>query len=168
MKTLIVVRHAKSSWDVIGQKDFDRTLNERGKKDAPEMAQRLKEKGLQIDLFVSSPAKRAKKTARYFAEAFKQDKDAIVLADVLYEAPLETLYDVVHGWNNKHDVVALFAHNPGITAFVNTLTEVRTDNMPTCGMFAVQADTKDWKEFKESSKQFLFFDYPKNPLGHLD
>jgi phosphohistidine phosphatase len=168
MKTLIVVRHAKSSWDVARQKDFDRPLNDRGKRDAPEMAQRLKEKGLKIDLFVSSPAKRAYKTAKYFAETFKKDKDGIALVDRLYEAPMETFYDIVTGLDSKYDAVALFAHNPGITAFVNTLTDVRTDNMPTCGVFAVQADTDDWKTFRESSRQFLFFDYPKNPLGHLD
>lgn len=168
MKTLIVVRHAKSSWDKIGQKDFDRTLNERGRRDAPEMAQRLKEKLSAIDLFVSSPAKRARKTATYFAETFKTDKDAIQLIDALYEAPVETFYKVITGLNKEHTNVALFAHNPGITAFVNELTDVRTDNMPTCGVFAVQADTDDWKTFKESSKQFLFFDYPKNPLGYLD
>jgi len=168
MKTLILVRHAKSSWDVAGQNDFDRTLNERGKRDAPEMAERLKEKGVKPDLFVSSPAKRALKTAKYFAETFKADKDAIVRVDALYEAPLEAFYSVVTGLANKHDVVILFAHNPGITAFVNTLTEVHTDNMPTCGMFTVQIDTDDWKTFRESDKKFLFYDYPKNPLGHLD
>lgn len=168
MKTLIVVRHAKSSWDVIGQNDFDRTLNDRGKKDAPEMARRLKEKQAMIDLVVSSPAKRAKKTAIYFAKAFTIDKEAIVLVDRLYEAPLETFYDVIAGLSDKHNAVILVAHNPGITAFVNTLTEVCVDNVPTCGMFAVQADTGDWKMFRESSKQFVFFDYPKNLLGHLD
>ena len=168
MKTLIVIRHAKSSWDVAGQKDFDRTLNDRGKRDAPEMAQRLKEKGLAIDLFVSSPAKRAYKTSKYFAAAFKKGKEDIVLDERLYEAPMETFYEVVAALDNKHDTVALFAHNPGITDFVNTLTGVRTDNMPTCGVFAVHADTEDWKTFRESSKQFLFFDYPKNPLGQPD
>ncbi|HEY0356372.1 MAG TPA: histidine phosphatase family protein [Flavisolibacter sp.] len=61
MKTLLLVRHAKSSWDAPGLSDFDRPLNERGKNDAPEMAKRLKAKGVSIDLFVSSPAKRAKK-----------------------------------------------------------------------------------------------------------
>jgi phosphohistidine phosphatase len=168
MKTLIVVRHAKSSWDVIGQKDFDRTLNDRGKKDAPEMAKRLKEKGLKIDLFLSSPAKRARKTARYFAEAFGVAKEGIEFADNLYEASMETFYDVVGSLDNKHQTAAIFSHNPGITAFVNTLTDVRTDNMPTCGVFAVQADTDNWNTFRDSRKQFLFFDYPKNPLGYLD
>jgi phosphohistidine phosphatase len=168
MKTLIAVRHAKSSWDAINQKDFDRTLNERGKKDAPEMAQRLKEKGITIDLFVSSPAKRAKKTAKYFAEAFKQEKDDILLVDELYEASLETFYNVIQRLDNKHDAVVLFSHNPGITDFVNSLTDVRTDNMPTCGLFAVSADTDDWAAFRDSRKQFLFFDFPKNAAGHVD
>ncbi len=168
MKTVTVVRHAKSSWDIIGQNDFDRTLNERGKRDAPEMAQRLKGKEWAVDLFVSSPARRARKTAKYFAAAFKTDPAAIVLIDRLYEAPMETFYEVIAGLGNKYDSVVLFAHNPGITAFANSLTDVRTDNLPTCGMFAVQADTDDWATFRGSSKKFLFFDYPKNPLGHVD
>ncbi len=66
MKTLIIIRHAKSSWANLGQNDEERPLNERGKKDAPEMAKRLKERGLKIDRFISSPARRAKKTATYF------------------------------------------------------------------------------------------------------
>jgi len=61
MKTLILIRHAKSSWDQPGLSDFDRPLNERGKKDAPVMAKRVKEKGIELDHLVSSPAKRAKK-----------------------------------------------------------------------------------------------------------
>jgi phosphohistidine phosphatase len=168
MKTLILVRHAKSSWEVAGQNDFDRTLNDRGKKDAREMAQRLKEKGLKPDLFVSSPDKRAHRTAKYFAQIFKTDKEDIVLIDRLYEAPLEAFQEVVGGLNKKHDIVLLVAHNPGITTFVNTLTDVHTDNMPTCGVFAVQTDAEDWKAFTDVTKKFLFFDYPKNPLEQLD
>jgi phosphohistidine phosphatase len=81
---------------------------------------------------------------------------------------METFYDVVRRMDNKYQTAAIFSHNPGITAFVNTLTDVRTDNMPTCGVFAVQAETDNWNAFRDSRKQFLFFDYPKNPLGHLD
>ena len=168
MKTLIVVRHAKSSWENNGLQDFDRPLNERGKKDAPDMAQRLKEKDLQVDALISSPAKRAKKTARLFAEGLKIDKDRIEFIDNLYGADVETLYAAVASLPNKYETVALFAHNPGLTDFVNTLTGVRIDNLPTCGVFAVQGDTHTWSNFKESEKVFLFFDYPKNPLGLLD
>ena len=95
MKTLIVVRHAKSSWDFSGIDDIDRPLNDRGKKDAPEMAKRLKERNIKVDLFVSSPAKRAKKTAKYFAEEFDVNKKDIVLIDKLYEASVPTFYSVV-------------------------------------------------------------------------
>lgn len=165
MKTLIIVRHAKSSWAVVGEKDFDRALNDRGKKDAPQMASRLKEKGLKVDLFVSSPARRARKTARYFAEAYKVDKKDIMLIDMLYEPTLEAFYHTVKNLDDAYKTVAVFAHNPAITYFVNTLTNVHTDNMPTCGVFAVQINTDNWAQFKESEKQFLFFDYPKNPLG---
>ena len=168
MKTLIIIRHAKSSWDNIGQHDRERPLNERGKADAPEMAQRLKEKDLDVDLFVSSPAKRAKRTARYFAEAFGQDKDDVVLVEPLYGADVATFYHIVGNLEDKYDTIAVFSHNPGITEFVNTLTGVHVDNMPTCALFAVQAEAESWRYFKESEKKFLFFDYPKNPLGQFD
>jgi len=165
MKTLLVVRHAKSSWDRIDQPDIERPLNDRGKKDAPDMAQRLKEKGLKIDLFVASTAKRAKKTARLFADEYKVDKEDILIREELYEPSVENFYKVVTALPDKQDVVALFSHNPGITEFVNTLTNVRIDDMPTCGVFAVGADVDKWSEFRAAEKQFLFFDYPKNPLS---
>jgi len=165
MKTLILVRHAKSSWDEPGLSDFDRPLNERGKKDAPEMAERLKEKGLELDVFVSSPAKRAKRTARFFAEAFDVDKDQIVLIDELYLATREAFINAVKNIDDKHHTAALFSHNPGITEFASSLTNVRIDDMPTCAMFALQLDADSWKKLEEGEKKFLFFDYPKNPLG---
>ena len=168
MKTLIIIRHAKSSWDSIAQDDRERPLNERGKTDAPEMAARLKAKDLPVDLFVSSPAKRAKKTARYFAEAFKQGKEDVVLVEPLYGADVSTFYHIVSNLEDRYDTIALFSHNPGITEFANSLTGVHVDNMPTCAMFGVQADAESWRFFKESDKKFLFFDYPKNPLGQSD
>ncbi|HVK96782.1 MAG TPA: histidine phosphatase family protein, partial [Flavisolibacter sp.] len=165
MKTLILIRHAKSSWDEIGLSDAERPLNERGKKDAPEMGKRLKKKELKIDLFLSSPAKRARRTARLIAEEFNLKKDEIVLEEKLYGAGISTFSEVVSNIDDKYDTAALFSHNPGITDYVNTLTSVRVDNMPTAAMYAVQADVESWKEFKDAEKKFLFFDYPKNPLG---
>lgn len=164
MKTLLLVRHAKSSWDAPGLSDFDRPLNERGKNDAPEMAKRLKAKGVSIDLFVSSPAKRAKKTARYFAETFDLKKDDIVLIDDLYLASPPAFASAISGMDDKYNTAALFAHNPGITEFASSLTNVRVDDMPTCAVFAVQAECDSWSSFADAEKKFLFFDYPKNPL----
>ncbi|MGN6166258.1 MAG: SixA phosphatase family protein [Flavisolibacter sp.] len=165
MKTLILVRHAKSSWDAPGRSDMDRPLNERGKQDAPEMAKRLKARKLDVDLFVSSTAKRARKTAKYFAEAFDVQKDDIKLAEDLYLATPHAFQKTIAELNDKHDVVAVFSHNPGITEFSNSLTNVRIDDMPTCSMFALTIDTNSWNDFEGAEKKFLFFDYPKNSLG---
>jgi len=165
MKTLILIRHAKSSWDAPGLSDIDRPLNERGKKDAPEMAKRLKGRKLDIDLFVSSTAKRARKTAKYFAEEFDVKKEDIKLVEDLYLATPTAFQKTISELNDKHDVVAVFSHNPGITEFANSLTSVHIDDMPTCSMFALSINTDSWNNFEISEKKFLFFDYPKNALG---
>lgn len=164
MKTIVLVRHAKSSWDQPGVSDIDRPLNDRGRKDAPEMAKRLKEK-LEVDYFVSSTAKRARRTARFFAETFGFEKDAIKLVEDLYLATPEAFLKTIAGLDDSYKIAALFAHNPGITEFASSLTNVKIDDMPTCAVFAAQAAVDSWKEFEKADKKFLFFDYPKNPLG---
>lgn len=166
MKSLLIVRHAKSSWDSGFDNDFDRPLNDRGKKDAPAMAQRLVKAGISIDLFVSSPAKRAKSTAGYFINEFGRSEKDILFLPELYHAPLQTFKDVVIGQlDDKFDTAAIFSHNPGITAFANSLSSVRLDNMPTCAVFAVKSAVSNWKDFLSVPPSFWFFDYPKSGGG---
>jgi phosphohistidine phosphatase len=165
MKTVLLVRHAKSSWDDISLSDFERPLNDRGKKNAPEMAERLLKKDVAIDAFLSSPAKRAKKTAEIFAKAYKHDKDKVILVPSLYEAHSENFLKAIEDAPRDAASIALFSHNPGITDFVNSLTEVRIDNMPTCSVFAVKVKVDDWRNFREATKEFYFFDFPKNKNG---
>jgi phosphohistidine phosphatase len=161
-KILLVVRHAKSSWDFSTLNDFERPLNDRGKKDAPAMAKRLMEKNVPVDAFVSSPAKRAKKTAEFFCETYGRPTNAIQYKSMLYHATPEVFYEVVGQLDDSFNSVALFSHNPGITEFVNMLIdEPGIDNMPTCGVFAIKAQLKKWSDFKKAKKEFLFFDYPK-------
>lgn len=162
MKTLVLVRHAKSSWDNLLLSDFDRPLNDRGKEEAPIMAKRIKERKVKIDCFVSSPAKRAKKTAKIFMKIYENDKDKLLLLPTLYEASSKDFYNAVEQLDNKFDCVAIFSHNPGITDFVNTLTDYSVDNIPTSGVFAVSISMKEWRDFKNSKKELLFFDFPKN------
>lgn len=161
-KTLFLVRHAKSSWDDPSVKDFDRPLNERGEKDAPAMANKLREKKIKIDALVSSPAKRAWQTCKYFAKEFDLKKKNIIPEPMLYEASEENFYEAIKNSKNKWDSVAVFSHNPGITSFVNSLTDTQIDDMPTCSVFAIKIDTDEWKNFKSAKKEFWFFDYPKN------
>ena len=162
MKTLLIIRHAKAE-TTFAINDFERPLNERGKKDAPAMAQRLMDRKITIDAFISSPAKRAKKTATLFCETMGGSENDIVLVSSLYNAPFEVFYEVINGVSNSFNTIAIFAHNPGITYFVNELSSsVQIDNMPTCGVFAINLDINNWSEFAKSKKNFLFFDYPKN------
>ena len=162
MKELLLIRHAKSDWDDPSLSDFDRPLNKRGKSDAPVMAHRLLDKKIKIDAFISSPAKRAKKTASIFAKEYKMDKKDILLAEKLYAAEANVFFEVIRNTNDKFDSIALFSHNPGLTDFANLLSDVRIDNIPTCGVFAVKADAKHWADFKDAKKDFWFFDYPKH------
>jgi phosphohistidine phosphatase len=162
LKSLLLVRHAKSDWADASLKDFDRPLNERGKRDAPVMAHRLLDKKVSIDAFISSPAKRAKKTAELFASQYKKDKKDIILFEELYLADPEIFFNVISQTDDDYSSIAVFSHNEGITQFANQISDVRVDDMPTCSIFAVKMKLKKWKDFREAEKEFWFFDYPKS------
>ena len=162
MKKLYLIRHAKSSWAQMGLTDFDRPLNERGKKDAPEMAKRLLKTKANIDAMISSPALRAKSTAILFSKELDIKEKKIIYIDELYHADMNNFLSVIENADDDYKAIALFSHNPGITDFANSLAiKVQIDNLPTSGIFAVEADVKKWKDFTKSEKNFLFFDYPK-------
>lgn len=162
MKHLLVIRHAKSSWSDAALPDFDRPLNDRGKHDSPLMAQRLLARSIAIDAFLSSPARRARKTAALFAAEYNYDKDKIILIPELYHASPLHFFEVIAQAPPQANTIAVFSHNPGITEFVNMLTEVRVDDMPTCAIFGVQVNTQHWTDFETAPKRFWFFDYPKS------
>lgn len=162
MKHLLIIRHAKSSWDLTALTDYDRQLNERGHNDAPMMAKRLLEKHIAIGAFVSSTAVRALTTATYFAAIYQQMEEAILKFDELYNASANTILKVVAGLPKTIETAALFAHNPGVTDFANMLTTTQIDDMPTCAIFAIKAHCDSWANFKDAKKEFWFFDYPKN------
>jgi phosphohistidine phosphatase len=161
MKQLLLIRHAKSSWDDLSISDSERPLNERGKRDAPVMAQRLLDQKVAIDAFYSSPARRAKKTAAIFAKEYKIPKKDILFIPELYGAQEEVFYEVISKADDRFQNIAIFSHNPGITDFANELTNTKIDNIPTCGVFSVKVDCKKWADFKKAKKEFWFFDHPK-------
>jgi phosphohistidine phosphatase len=161
MKQLLLVRHAKSSWANPGQADFDRPLNERGHKDAPMMAKRVLKRGITIDLIISSNAVRALTTATYFASENGIATADIVQHDFLYHAPPERFAKAIVQIPNEINTAAIFAHNPGITDFVNQLTTTQIDDMPTCAIFVIQIDTLSWKSWAAAEKKYWFADWPK-------
>jgi len=166
LKQIFIIRHAKSDQSFWGN-DFERPLNDRGRSDALLMAKRLLNRQVNIDAWIASPAKRAKKTAEVFAEAFKIEAGKIVFVSALYHASPEVFYDVISSLPDDLNNIAVFSHNPGITYFVNTLVEdIKIDNMPTSGLFAIQTNISRWKEFKPAKKEFLFFDFPKRVVSN--
>lgn len=161
MKKIFIIRHAKSDQSFFGN-DFERPLNDRGKADAPVMAKRMMQRDPAINAFVSSPARRAKKTAEAFCSVYGRKDEDIIFISALYHAPPEVFHDVISNLDEKLNSVAIFSHNPGITYFVNSLIPgIQADNMPTCAIFAVQANIIQWADFSKAKKEFLFFDYPK-------
>lgn len=161
MKSLLLIRHAKSSWDNPQQNDFDRTLNARGLKDAPAMTKKLADRNIQIDAFLSSPAVRARQTCEFFIEAFNKGKNEIQLLSQLYLPEPSVIEEAIISLPDSVDTVAIFSHNNGITEFANQLTEAKIDNMPTCCIFAVKVELAEWSKFAKAKKLFWFVDYPK-------
>ncbi len=164
MKMLYLIRHAKSSWDSPLLNDFDRPLNERGERDAPRMGKRLKEKKPVVDLFLSSPAKRALTTAEKIAEILNYPAEKIKTDRELYHAEDEEILRIVKALSDKHDVVFLFGHNPGLTDFVNRLTGAVIDNVPTCGIVACKLTIESWKQTDWGKGKVEFFDFPKKKV----
>jgi phosphohistidine phosphatase len=161
MKNIYLIRHAKSSWDNPALKDFDRPLNSRGANDAKAMADHIKQLGVHPDLMVSSPANRAITTAREIASRTGYDPARIVQDEKLYLADVSEIYEVVWALDEEYDTVFLFGHNPGFTDFANTLSSTKVDNLPTCGIFAVEFEVDNWTEIQGNGGVFKLFDYPK-------
>ncbi len=121
-----------------------------------------KEKHITIDAIISSAAKRAMDTAIFFAEEFGIKKKNIFEKPELYEASFYDFYNAISGIDDVYENVALFSHNPGITAFSNLITNARINDMPTCAVFALHIKSNTWKDFQTAAKEFWFFEYPKN------
>lgn len=161
MKRLYLVRHAKSSWNRLELDDIDRPLNKRGKRDAPFMGQRLKQHDVCPDLIISSPAKRALKTAKIIAEEMGCPKKQIVIDDALYLQGISAIINLIQSIDDSHESVMLFGHNPDFTQLAEQLTDYQVDNIPTCGIFCIDFNVGFWQEVDEGKGLFTFFDYPK-------
>lgn len=161
MKTLYLVRHAKSSWDYPELSDYERPLNKRGKRDAPEMGQRLASKGITPDLMLSSPANRALTTCETIAQEIDYPKNKIITNEDIYHASKESLLEILKDVDDKYDSIMMFGHNPGFTDFANELADTDIVNIPTCGLFACTFPLDSWNYIEWSSAHLLFYDYPK-------
>ena len=145
MKTLILVRHAKSSWE-FNMNDHDRPLNERGISDANLISKHLKEQKLEIDLVLTSDAERAKSTAKIVVANLNIDASTFHMEKNLYDFSGKNLVRVIQNCENSVDTLMIFGHNHAVTAFVNTYGTILIDNVPTCGVVIITFNIKDWKD----------------------
>lgn len=164
MRTLYLIRHAKSSWDTPGLRDFNRPLNERGLHDAPQMAKLLVKQGVQPDLLISSPAKRAITTALFFAQAFGIADDAVVREQDIYEADIRDLLRIISALPDSAHTVLLFGHNNTLTHVANLFTEDFIENVPTCGIVRIESSAATWQEFYEGNSIVKTCFFPKEVL----
>ncbi len=148
MKNLILVRHAKSNWDM-PMKDIDRPLDQRGCKDAHLVSSNIQKYIPKKFIVWSSSAKRASDTAVIFAQNILYPIENIVFKDDLYTFDENQLEDIVKSCTNTFDSVILFGHNAAITNFVNKFGDIFIDNVPTSGFVSLQFETDNWEEINK-------------------
>lgn len=163
MRQLILVRHAKSSWDNPELDDFERPLNKRGKRDAPFMAKLLAEKKIKPDLILSSPSVRTKLTAIEFAKNLKVPDNKIIWNEMLYLASSAKLLKFIADFDDSIRIGLLVGHNPGLTDLQNFLCKEEIDNIPTCGV-VIMKTKKDWNTIGAKDFELELFEYPKKYL----
>lgn len=162
MKTIIMLRHAKSSWEDHSLPDFDRPLNKRGQKNAPFMGKKLKERQIMPDLILASTAKRAKMTAIAIAKEIGYPQKKIIFDDNMYLSSERYLLELVRNQDNMYATLMLFGHNPGFNNFANLLLKQNPlSNIPTAGVCCIRFDVDNWKKVQEGKGELVFFDYPK-------
>lgn len=162
MKQVYLIRHAKSSWANPALDDFDRPLNGRGKKNAPEMAGRLGSRGLRPDVIISSPAKRARRTAACMAKGTGYRKSDIIFDENLYIGSLSYHLEVIEKFFRKYDTLFVVGHNHTFTELADYLTGKEFGNVPTCGVVGISYCNKQRDVTIPGAGELLFFDYPKN------
>jgi phosphohistidine phosphatase len=162
MKTLTLLRHAKSSWAEPGLADHERPLNRRGESDAPIMAKRLLDAGIRPSLILSSPAVRAWNTAKIISREIGYPTEFLQRDIKLYLASANSLIDIVAKQDKGFNSIVVVGHNPGLTELAEYLVPGAVDDIPTCGLFSVSIDSEDWDIRSHPKAALNLFDFPKN------
>jgi len=159
MKTLYLIRHAKSSWKDIALDDFDRPLSIRGKNDVQLMAHKLNELDIFPDLIISSPAKRATTTATTIANTIGYKKK-IEYENKIYESNMITLKNLIKGIDDEYNTVFIIGHNPGLNMLAEELCGF-LKNIATTGVIAINFDCSSWSEISSQNSYLIEYLYPK-------
>jgi len=156
MKKLILVRHAKSSWED-NLTDHDRPLNERGISDANLVSNHLKTAAFGVDLVLSSDAMRAKTTAKIFVENLHINASIFHLKSDLYDFSGNNLVRIIKNCDNSVNSLMVFGHNHAVTAFANAFGDSNIDNVPTCGVVSIVFNMNNWEDLTKGKTVSTLF-----------
>ncbi|HSE38238.1 MAG TPA: histidine phosphatase family protein [Blastocatellia bacterium] len=159
MKTLLLLRHAKSDWDDSSLRDFDRPLAARGKRDAPRIGKALRKRGILPDLIISSPAARAKATIEAVTRAAKMNLE-IRFDEVVYGASSPELISLIRGLPDKTSCLLLVGHNPGFEDLVGRLSGTH-ELMPTAALACIEFQIDRWEDVNDGDGKLLWLLTPK-------
>jgi phosphohistidine phosphatase len=162
MKTLFVLRHAKSSWENPDWSDFERPLNSRGLDAARFIGELIYERGLQPQIIVSSPAKRAKQTAVLVKEIAEVSKP-VKFDERIYEASPHALFNLIREFDEKWESILIVGHNPGFENLVRMLTGEAVA-MPTAALARINLDIENWHDLETNSYELEFLIRPKEEM----
>jgi len=164
MKTVHLIRHAKSSHDDPSLRDQDRPLSARGRRDAPVMGARMHDAGLRFDVLYSSPATRAVETATLLVAAMGGAEHQITVVDELYHADKHELVAFLRQRPANLTSIGLVLHNPTITSLANLLGDLEVENVPTCAICSISIDVGRWADVGDPAGHTFRFDRPKDAL----
>ncbi|MFO8054226.1 MAG: histidine phosphatase family protein [Bacteroidales bacterium] len=160
MRTLYLVRHAKSSWENPEIPDFQRPLLEKGKKRTKQMIDYLESRDVKIDLMISSHAKRARETAEILAHAFQYPADQIKIDHLIYEGDEQQIANSFFDLPSWVHHLWIIGHNPSITNFANLFLEKRIEYLPTSGIISINFETDSWEKLQAVPCSINFVMYP--------
>lgn len=164
MKTIYLVRHSKAEKGKVDSPDVKRRLSKKGKKDARRLAKKLLKGGFAPDLLLTSSAKRAVETARIFAKVFQHSAKKIVLNETLYKGsalPVQQEFlEMVHGFDDRHQSVMIFGHEPKVSEFASFLRHDFSELMPTSAVACFDIRNNSWAKVTKGRGILKFVDYP--------
>ncbi len=161
MKTLYLIRHAKSSWDFTELTDEKRPLMEKGIKRAKKVGSYLKENNIKADIIISSHANRAFHTAQIIAKRINYPEEKIIIDKKIYESGIDSLFNTIHGISNNCKSAILFGHNPTFTNIANYFLDEKIDNLPTSGLVCIEFETDNWNKIVNAPKLKNYIIRPK-------
>lgn len=161
MKTIYLVRHAHAGWNNANRSDFDRTLSERGRDEAGEIAGRLLKKEVHPEIIISSPASRTIETAGIFGETMGFAEEPVREESGIYSGDVGTMAGLIRSLPDAYRSVMLFGHNPTISMYASWLTGRHLAQMETCGVLRLDLPVKKWSDAKEGSAATAWYLYPK-------